>query len=164
MTRRIWRIGSLLSGDGSGTEAFASVCEKGFANGEIVLVVSDRAEAGGLERARTRNIPTFVVNDEEVGRSPALFINDFSKHLLSLEKIGELISQSADIIPVSITDVNERAAWIIKRFLAENFLLDILVKHRIDFLLLDGFAWELSAFFIEQVGIRFGEHCLVDVS
>lgn len=162
--RKKWKIGSLLSKDGSGTEAIASVCERGLVSGEVVLVVSDKADAFGLVMAKERNIPTLVINDEEVARSTALFANDFSRRLFSPTKMGELVGESVGIIPASITDVNERAAWIIRRFLAENFLLDMLVRHRIDFLLLDGFAWDLSAFFIEQIKIRLGKHCLVDIS
>lgn len=163
MVRRKWRIGSLLSKDGLGTEAVMSACEGGLVNGEVVLVVSDKADACGLVRARIRNIPTLVINDEEIGRATALFSNDFSKHGFSPEKMGELVGRSANIIPASIQNVNERAAWIIKHFFAENFLLDMLIRSRIDFLLLDEFAPELSAFFIEQIEMHFGENCLVDI-
>lgn len=164
MTRRIWRIGSLLSKSGAGTEIIMSACEYGLVNGEVVLVVSDKADALGLEGANARNISTLVINDEEVARSTMLFANDFSRHLFSPAKMGELVGESTGIIPASITDVNERARWIITRFLAENFLLDMLTRHKINFLLLDEFAWELSAFFIEQIKMRLGEHCLVDIT
>ncbi len=164
MIRRKWRIGSLLSKNGPGTEAIIAACERGVTNGEVVLVVSDRMEALGLERARVRNIPTLVVSEGEIARETKLLANDFSEHLFSPKQLGALVGRSAGIIPSSITDVNERVAWIIKRFLAENFLLDMLIRSKIDFLLLDEFAWELSAFFMEQLETRIGDNCLVNIS
>jgi len=164
MTGRIWRIGSLLSKDGLGTEAIMSACEKGLISGEVVLVVSDEAEAVGLEKARAHNVPTLVMNDGMVGQATSLFSNDFSKHRFSPEKMGELVGKSVDIIPDHITETNERAAWIIKRFLVENFLLDMLIRSKIDFLLLDDSAWKLSAFFIEQIESQIGRQYLVNIS
>lgn len=51
------RLAILLSGRGSNFEALASACMRGELPARIVLVLSDRADAGGLERARALGIP-----------------------------------------------------------------------------------------------------------
>lgn len=55
------RIGILISGRGSNMLALADAVKHGrFPNAEIALVVSNIADAGGLEKARELGIPTFV--------------------------------------------------------------------------------------------------------
>ena len=53
---RKFRIGILGSGKGSNFAAIADACAKQIIPAEVVLVLSDVAEAGILERARERNI------------------------------------------------------------------------------------------------------------
>ena len=54
---RTFHIGVLGSGKGSNFVAIADACRAGTVPAEVVLVLSDVAEAGILERARERNIP-----------------------------------------------------------------------------------------------------------
>ncbi len=56
------RIGVLISGRGSNLLALLEAIERGDVPAEVVLVVANRADAGGLERARARAIPTFVAD------------------------------------------------------------------------------------------------------
>lgn len=56
------RTGVLISGRGSNLLALLTAIERGDVPAEIVLVVANRAEAGGLEHARLRAIPTFVAD------------------------------------------------------------------------------------------------------
>ncbi len=51
------RLAVLLSGRGSNFEALADACERGELPARIVLVLSDRPEAPGLEKARRRGLP-----------------------------------------------------------------------------------------------------------
>ena len=51
----------LLSGRGSNFIALADACARGEVPADIVLVVSNRADAPGLERARERGIAAIVV-------------------------------------------------------------------------------------------------------
>jgi phosphoribosylglycinamide formyltransferase-1 len=51
----------LLSGRGSNFAALADACARGEVPAEIVVVVSNKADAPGLERARERGIATVVV-------------------------------------------------------------------------------------------------------
>jgi phosphoribosylglycinamide formyltransferase 1 len=57
MGERKFRIGVLGSGKGSNFVAIADAFRTGAVPAEVVLVLSDVAEAGILERARERNIP-----------------------------------------------------------------------------------------------------------
>ena len=56
------RIGALISGGGSNLQAIMDACEEGMISGEIVFVGSDNPAAGGLEKVRSKGIPTFVVD------------------------------------------------------------------------------------------------------
>ena len=55
------RIAFLLSGAGSTLVNLLERAERGEVPGEVVLVVSDRADAGGLDHARARGLPVAVV-------------------------------------------------------------------------------------------------------
>lgn len=55
------RLAVLLSGRGSNFVALADACARGELPAEIVVVISNKTEAQGLERARERGIPTVVV-------------------------------------------------------------------------------------------------------
>ena len=61
MGERKFRIGVLGSGKGSNFVAIADACRAGTVPAEVVLVLSDVAEAGILERARERNVPARFV-------------------------------------------------------------------------------------------------------
>ncbi len=55
------RVAVLISGSGSNLEALIRATRSGAAAGEIVLVISNRADAFGLERARRHGIATGVI-------------------------------------------------------------------------------------------------------
>jgi phosphoribosylglycinamide formyltransferase 1 len=57
----VTRLGILLSGRGSNFEAIAASIERGSLNAEIAIVISNRPEAGGIEIARERGLPTVVL-------------------------------------------------------------------------------------------------------
>jgi phosphoribosylglycinamide formyltransferase 1 len=59
---RRYRIGVLGSGKGSNFLAIADACAAGIVPAEVVLVVSDVAEAGILARAQERNIPARFID------------------------------------------------------------------------------------------------------
>ena len=77
MGERKFRIGVLGSGKGSNFVAIADACRAGAVPAEVVLALSDVAEAGILERARERAIPVGFLPpgkfrtklDEEAGRA-----------------------------------------------------------------------------------------------
>ena len=63
------RLGILLSGRGSNFEAIAENIERGRLNAEIAAVISNRAEARGIEIARERGLPAVVLPSKGVERA-----------------------------------------------------------------------------------------------
>lgn len=64
------KIGILISGRGSNMVAVVDAVERGeIPASEVVVVISDKADAGGLEKARERGVETVVV--ERNGRKRA---------------------------------------------------------------------------------------------
>ncbi len=62
------RLGILLSGRGSNFEAIAKNIENGRLKAEIGVVISNRAEARGIEIARERGLPAVVLPSRGVAR------------------------------------------------------------------------------------------------
>jgi phosphoribosylglycinamide formyltransferase 1 len=62
------RLGILLSGRGSNFEAIAENVAAGQLDAEIVAVISNRADAAGLEIARERGLPAIVFPSKGVER------------------------------------------------------------------------------------------------
>jgi phosphoribosylglycinamide formyltransferase 1 len=62
------RIGILLSGRGSNFEAIADSVEAGRIDAQIALVVSNRPDARGLERARERRLPALLLPSKGLER------------------------------------------------------------------------------------------------
>ena len=56
------KIGVLVSGSGTNLQAFIDEIAAGNLDAEIVLVVSSRPDAYGIQRAETAGIPTLVMN------------------------------------------------------------------------------------------------------
>ena len=56
------KIGVLVSGSGTNLQAFIDAIAAGRLDAEIVLVVSSRPDAYGIERAKAANIPVLVLN------------------------------------------------------------------------------------------------------
>lgn len=58
------KIGVLISGSGSNLQAIIDRIAEGFLNAKIVLVISSRPDAYGLERAAKAGIPSIALNRE----------------------------------------------------------------------------------------------------
>ncbi len=71
-------IGVLISGRGSNLQSIIDACEKGLVPGKVAIVISNKADAYGLERARNHNIPTAVLSDESE------MLNILKKHKVDL--------------------------------------------------------------------------------
>lgn len=65
------KVGVLASGSGTNLEAIARAIDEGAVPARIVLVLSDRADAYALERARRRGIPTRVVLASDLPDRPS---------------------------------------------------------------------------------------------
>ena len=62
------RLGILISGRGSNFEAIANSIARRKLEAEIAIVISNRADAGGLEIARDRGIPMRVIESRGMDR------------------------------------------------------------------------------------------------
>jgi phosphoribosylglycinamide formyltransferase-1 len=62
------RIGILLSGRGSNFEAIADNIQRGRLSATVAVVISNRAEAQGIESARSRGLPAVVLPSRRVPR------------------------------------------------------------------------------------------------
>ena len=68
----------LISGSGSNLQAIIDACKAKMINGCVVGVISNKANAYGLERAKKNNIPTNVINHNDF-----ITREDFDKELVS---------------------------------------------------------------------------------
>jgi len=66
------RVAILISGRGSNMAALIEAA-KGDFPADIVVVISNRADAGGLERARASGIPTVTIESKPFGKDRAAF-------------------------------------------------------------------------------------------
>jgi phosphoribosylglycinamide formyltransferase-1 len=69
------KIAVLISGNGSNFQAILDSIDSGILKCSVEMVISDRKEAYGLERAKQRNIKTYIVNRSE---------NNISREILEL--------------------------------------------------------------------------------
>jgi phosphoribosylglycinamide formyltransferase-1 len=67
------RVAILISGRGSNMAALIEAAKAPGFPAEIVMVISNRADAGGLEKAAAHGIPTTVIESKPFGKDRAAF-------------------------------------------------------------------------------------------
>jgi phosphoribosylglycinamide formyltransferase-1 len=67
------RVAILISGRGSNMAALIGAAAAADFPAEIVVVISNRADAGGLEKARAGGIPTLTIESKPFGKDRAAF-------------------------------------------------------------------------------------------
>ncbi|GAB4277614.1 MAG: phosphoribosylglycinamide formyltransferase [Coriobacteriia bacterium] len=82
------RIGVLISGSGTNLQAIMDACAEGRIDGEVVVVISDKEAAYGLERARKAGVDAVWIDRGEKG-SP----RDFNGAILE-----ELKARQVDLV------------------------------------------------------------------
>ena len=146
MDRKI-RIGALISGGGSNLQAIMDACEEGVISGEIVFVGSDNPAAGGLEKVRSRGIPTFVVNYGSIikqfkkGQGKAVLPEDFD--------LDDVLAKQS--LFAAESDPEKVRNFIMTRAVAEAELLEAMEPHPFDLLVLAGFMRNLTPYFIDRI-------------
>jgi phosphoribosylglycinamide formyltransferase-1 len=80
------RLGILISGRGSNFEAIANSIARGKLDAEIVIVISNRPNAAGLDIARERGIPLRVIASAGVEREAydKLLVEELKTHEVDL--------------------------------------------------------------------------------
>ena len=80
------RLGILISGRGSNFEAIANAIARRKLDAEIAIVISNRANAGGLDIARERGIPMRVIESRGMEREvyDKLVIEELRTHEVDL--------------------------------------------------------------------------------
>ena len=63
----MFKIIVLISGNGSNLQAIIDACKSGMIEGNVVGVISNKANVFGLERAKKNNIPSEVINHNNFG-------------------------------------------------------------------------------------------------
>lgn len=81
------RIAVLISGSGSNLQSIIDKIEKKEIYGELVLVVSNKRNAYGLERAKKHNIESLMIDSQLIGK------DDYNRQILEAvtEKNVELV-------------------------------------------------------------------------
>jgi phosphoribosylglycinamide formyltransferase-1 len=74
------RVAVAISGGGSNLQALLDALGPG-APAQVALVISSSATAGGIERARSRKVPTHILTDH---RSPAEWLAQLQQHRIDL--------------------------------------------------------------------------------
>jgi len=63
------KIGVLISGSGTNLQAIIDNVKTGFIPAQIAVVISNKASAYGLERAKNENIPSVFISKKQAGTS-----------------------------------------------------------------------------------------------
>ena len=146
MVRKI-RIGALISGGGTNLQAIIDSCDNKKIDGQIVFVGSDDSEARGLQRARKKNIPTFVVDYNSIVRE---FRKEPAKAVLPDDfDFKEIFAKQT-----FFSDRDDPAKgefFLMTRAIAEARLLDAMQTYPFDLLVLAGFMRNFTPYFIDRV-------------
>ncbi len=145
--KRPIRIGALISGSGTNLQAVIDACGAGRIDGRVVFVGADRPGAAGLERARGRGIPAFVVDYGEIIRE---FKSDPRAAALPPDFDWTAAAARQRLFPPG-TASRKLETHLKTRALAETRLLREMAAHPFDLLVLAGFMRTLTPFFIDRV-------------
>jgi phosphoribosylglycinamide formyltransferase-1 len=107
------KLGVLISGTGSNLQAIIDAILRGDLKAEIRLVISNRADAQGLERARRHGIETIVLEHrtfpsrEDFDRAILAALRDHSVELVALAGFMRLLSPvMLDAFPGRIMNIH----------------------------------------------------------
>lgn len=135
------RLAVLLSGGGTNLQALLDRQAAGQLAADIVVVVSDRADAYGLVRAEKAGIPTYVV--------------DYKGHLqreianpLELGLPVDLLALAQRQKILKMADPDKLRQRLAKLVLAEDELLRALERYQPDYVCLAGFMRLVSPYFL----------------
>ena len=94
----MFKIIVLISGNGSNLQAIIDACKSGMIDGNVVGVISNKANVFGLERAKKNNIPSEVINHnnfgtrEEFDQELVTYIKSYQPDLIVLAGFMRILS------------------------------------------------------------------------
>jgi phosphoribosylglycinamide formyltransferase-1 len=141
------RIGALISGGGTNLQAIIDSCDNGKIDGQMVFVGSDDPETHGLQRARKKDIPTFVVDYKSIIRE---YSEDPEKAVLPDDFDLKGIFSKQTFYPER-DESGKGKFFLMTRAIAEARLLDAMQPYPFDLLVLAGFMRNLTPYFIDRV-------------
>lgn len=95
------KIAVLISGGGSNLQALIDAVEQGNIKGEITVVISDKENAYGLQRAKKHNIEAIAINKKSFDSKNA-FDAEMSKQLRSRNVDLIILGGFLSILPMDI--------------------------------------------------------------
>jgi phosphoribosylglycinamide formyltransferase-1 len=143
------RVGALISGGGTNLQAIIDACEQGEIQARIAFVGSDKPGVHGLERARKKGIPTFVVDYGAIIRS---FLQAPEKTELPQDFNLEEIRHKQNFFQDPDRET-ESEIFLKTRAVAEAQLLAQMAPYDAELLVLAGFMRNLTPYFIDRVNI-----------
>lgn len=106
-------IGVLVSGSGSNLQAIIDACAKGEIKGRVACVISNNADAYGLERARKAGIPALHLDHraysgrEAYDEALVATLREFEVELVALAGFMRIItSVLLDAFPMSVMNIH----------------------------------------------------------
>ena len=137
------RLAVLISGGGTNLQAMIDRSIAGTLNAEIAVVLSDRPEVPGLQRAAKANIPAFHVDYKSFAKYAAGEIEGLQLpvDLADLDRKQKILKNS---------DPMERRARLARLVLAEHELIKVIDSYRVDYVCLAGFMRLVTPYFINH--------------
>lgn len=140
------RIAVLISGGGSNFVAIDEACRAGKINGEVVLVISDNLEAGGVKKARERGRRILVVDYKGIIKKckegTAIVPKDFDP--------GDVFRKQNLWLPSKVS--MEKITLLLGAYaIAEEVMLADLISSNCDLVVLAGFMRFLTPYLIDRI-------------
>ncbi len=134
------RLAVFVSGSGTNLQSMLDRSAGGRLDAEVVVVVSDRPDAYGIERARRRGIPTYVVDY-------AHYLSDEPARGEEPPELEDVLHESRAFARLPLDLRRRRCAAYIR---AEKVIAEIVRPYRVDYICLAGFMRLLTPHFLRQ--------------
>ncbi|MCP4673490.1 MAG: phosphoribosylglycinamide formyltransferase [Desulfobacula sp.] len=147
MKRKI-NIGTLISGGGTNLQAIIDASLDNSIDAKIIFTGSDNPGVKGLERAEKAGIDTFVVDYSKIlssCRQNGIKETDLPEDF----NLNEILSKQN--LFGSDTSLEQTTFFLKSRAIAEKQLLEKILAHEMDLLVLAGFMRVLTPYFIDRI-------------
>ncbi|MHC1724719.1 MAG: phosphoribosylglycinamide formyltransferase [Syntrophobacteraceae bacterium] len=142
-SKRRLRLALLVSGGGTNLQAIIDRSISGSLSADVSVVLSDRPDAFGLERARRVGIPAFCINYKDFAKIDAsqCAAENLPVDLDELDRRQKILKQS---------DPAARRLRLASLVLAEQELIRVIDSYNPDYICLAGFMRLVTPYFINH--------------